>query len=66
MLITGVTGFLGSQVLNEYLQGEGKDKYKIRATVRDKQNKDKMAPLINYFGQDLLNTVEFVNVDLNN
>ena len=45
LLITGVTGYVGSQVLNEFLTGEGKETYKIRATVRDKNNTKKMKPL---------------------
>jgi len=50
VLITGVTGFVGSQILNEFLCGEGAGKYKIRATVRDKSNVAKMKILQNYFG----------------
>ena len=49
-MITGVTGFLGSAVLKEFLKGEGAGKYRIRATVRDVSNKAKLAPLVNYFG----------------
>lgn len=51
VVITGVSGYLGSQVLNEFLQGEGKDKYRIRATVRDKNNMNKLKPLLSYFGE---------------
>jgi uncharacterized protein YbjT (DUF2867 family) len=45
VVITGVTGFLGSQVLNEFLNGEGHGKFEIRATVRDKTNLVKLKPL---------------------
>jgi len=61
--ITGVTGYLGSQVLNQFLCLEGKGLFRIRATVRDKNNFAKMEPLIKAFG-DLYATVEFVNADL--
>jgi len=47
------------------LCGEGAGKYRIRATVRDKNNEAKQAPLKRFFG-DKLNEVEFFNVDLNN
>ena len=50
VLITGVTGFVGSQILNEFLCGEGAERYKIRATVRDKSNVVKMKALKDYFG----------------
>ena len=63
VVITGVTGFLGSQVLNEFLCGEGKNRYRIRATVRDKTNQNKLKPLQDYF-KEKLNEVEFVNVNL--
>ena len=42
--ITGVTGFIGSCVL-EYFLRECGDSYQIRATVRDKDNYKKMQPL---------------------
>jgi nucleoside-diphosphate-sugar epimerase len=50
-------------VLNEFINGEGADKYKLRATVRNKSNQAKMKPLIDYFG-DKLASVEFFNADL--
>lgn len=64
VLITGVTGYLGSQVLNEFLNGEGKHKYTIRATVRDILNKLKMEPLRDFF-KEKLQDVQFYNADLN-
>lgn len=53
VVITGVTGYLGSQVLSEFLIGEGKDRYRIRATVRDKTNQRKLEPLVKFFGEKL-------------
>lgn len=64
VVITGVTGFLGSQVLNEFLNGEGAGQFKIRATVRDRTNLSKLKPLQDYFGEKLAE-VEFFNADLN-
>ena len=64
VLITGVTGFVGSQILNEFLCGEGAGRYNIRATVRDKSNVVKMKALKDYFGSKY-QEIEFVNVDVN-
>lgn len=61
--ITGVTGYVGGQVLNEFLCGEGKGQFRIRATVRDKANEGKMKPLKDYFGA-ALDEVEFVEATL--
>lgn len=47
----------------EFLIGEGKDRYRIRATVRDTKNEKKLEPLRKHFG-DKLSEVEFVNVNL--
>jgi thioester reductase-like protein len=66
VVITGVSGFLGSSVLNEFVQGEGKGKYRIRATVRDKDNQQKLKPLLDYFGQELFSQIEFVSAELTN
>lgn len=63
VLITGVTGYLGSQVLNEFINGEGAGRYRLRISVRDKDNQVKMKPLIDYFG-DNLSSVEIYNADL--
>lgn len=50
VLITGVTGYLGSQVLQEFLVGEGANQFTIRATVRDKSNQEKFQPLVKMLG----------------
>ena len=52
MLITGVTDFIGHQVLNEFVHGEGAGQFKIRATVQDKTNEKKMKPLKDYLGEE--------------
>jgi nucleoside-diphosphate-sugar epimerase len=63
VVITGVTGYLGSQVLNEFLRGEGRGRYRIRATVRDHTNLRKLEPLRSYFGDDY-SKIEFVSASL--
>ena len=50
-------------MLNEFINGEGAGRYKLRATVRNKSNQAKMKPLFDYFG-DRLAGVEFFNADL--
>jgi uncharacterized protein YbjT (DUF2867 family) len=42
VVITGVSGYVGSQVLSEFLKGEGRDQFRIRATVRDANNQAKL------------------------
>ena len=64
VVITGVSGYVGSQVLNEFLRGEGKGKFRIRATVRDKNNQAKLAPLERFFGPELFKTIEFCSAEL--
>ena len=50
-------------MLNQFLCLEGKGMFRIRATVRDRNNFAKMEPLIKAF-DDLYASVEFVNADL--
>lgn len=61
--ITGITGFLGSQVCRVFLED---GHYAVRGTVRDKDNKAKLAPLIKAFGEERFNQLELVNADLGN
>lgn len=67
VVITGVTGFLGSQVLNEFLRGEGKGKYRVRATVRDATKTDSrwFNALKTHFAAEL-DQIEFVSLELTN
>ena len=53
VVITGVSGFVGSQCLNEFLTGEGAGRYTVRATVRDCTNEAKLKPLKDYFSEDI-------------
>ena len=61
--ITGVSGFVGSQMLN-YCIKNFSDKFKIRGTVRDKENEIKMGPLQDYFTSEELEKVNFVSCDI--
>ena len=58
--ITGVTGYLGSYCCLLFLQDGG---YRVRGTVRNKNNKEKIDPLKLAFG-DLFNQLELVEADL--
>ena len=62
MTLTGVTGYIGSQVCLMYLQDGG---FRVRGTVRDKTNQAKLAPLKEAFGP-LFNQLELVEADLLN
>jgi len=63
VLITGITGYLGSYVCLEFLN-KAKN-YRVRGTVRDSKNESKLAPLKSAFGV-LYNSLEIVEADLNN
>ena len=47
-LITGVTGFVGSQVAHTFLSNGG---FKVRGTVRSTKNPAKMEPLKKSLGE---------------
>ena len=50
VLITGVTGFLGSMTAKVFLEDGS---YRIRGTVRDKNNAVKIDPLKKTLGEEL-------------
>ena len=50
VVITGITGYVGSQVCLAFLKHGG---FKVRGTVRSTKNPKKMEPLIKGFGQAL-------------
>jgi uncharacterized protein YbjT (DUF2867 family) len=60
VVITGITGFLGSHVCDYFLKDGG---YTVRGTVRDKNNEKKIAPVRNAFG-DNFSKLELVEADL--
>jgi dihydroflavonol-4-reductase len=62
MTLTGISGYIGSVTALQLLQDGS---YKIRGTVRDKNNEAKIAPLREAFG-DLFNQLELVEADLLN
>jgi nucleoside-diphosphate-sugar epimerase len=61
VLITGVTGYIASQVTSYFLKDEG---YDIRGTVRDPSNAEKMSPLKKAFGEENFAKIEFTRADL--
>lgn len=60
VLITGISGYVGSQVCLAFLKS---GQYKVRGTVRSKNNPLKIAPLREAFGE-LFNQLELVEADL--
>ena len=62
MTLTGVTGYIGSLVCQMFLKDGS---YRVRGTVRDKNNQAKLAPLKEAFGP-LYNQLELVEADLLN
>ena len=58
--ITGIAGFVGSQVCLQFLQT---GQYKVRGTVRDAKKPSKIDPLKKAFGE-LFNQLELVEADL--
>ena len=51
LTITGVTGFIGSQMLNHCLK-EYASKFRIRGMVRNKENVIKLGPLREFFSPE--------------
>ena len=60
VVITGITGFIGSQVCKYYLEDGS---FRVRGTVRDKNNTTKIAPIKKALGS-LFDQLELVNADL--
>jgi thioester reductase-like protein len=48
VVITGISGYLGSHVGNVFLQSGA---FNVRGTVRDKNNEKKIQPLKDAFGE---------------
>lgn len=63
VLITGVSGYIGSYVCKTFLEHGG---FNVRGTVRDKSNESKIAPLRIGYGDELFARLELVNADLMN
>jgi nucleoside-diphosphate-sugar epimerase len=62
VLITGVSGYLGSYVCYEFLKDGN---YNVVGTVRDTKNPKKIDPLKKAFGE-LFNQLTLVEADLDN
>ena len=62
VLITGVSGYLGSHVALVYLKDGS---YNVRGTVRDTKNDKKIEPLRKAFG-NLFDKMTLVEADLEN
>jgi nucleoside-diphosphate-sugar epimerase len=62
VVITGISGYLGSHVGNVFLQSGA---FHVRGTVRDKDNEKKISPLKDAFGEHF-NALELVEADLLN
>jgi nucleoside-diphosphate-sugar epimerase len=62
VLITGISGFLGSTICHTFLKD---GTFNIIGTIRDVKNEKKLAPLRKAFG-DLFNQLTLREADLNN
>jgi nucleoside-diphosphate-sugar epimerase len=62
VVITGISGFLGSYVCDTFLRD---GRFNVRGTVRDAKNERKVGPLRKAFG-DLFNELELFEADLMN
>ena len=60
MVITGITGFLGSFVCDLFLKDGS---FEVRGTVRDKKNEKKLAPIKKAFGENF-SKLELTEADL--
>ena len=60
VLVTGITGYLGAHVVRKLLDSK---KYRVRGTVRNKDDPKKMEFVTAMFGADMEN-IEVVNADL--
>lgn len=49
IVITGISGYIGSQILNYCLKNLNEE-YRIRGTARNPNDFDKMEPLYTYMG----------------
>ncbi len=63
VLITGVSGYVGSYVCKTFLEHGG---FRVRGTVRNKANQSKIEPLRLGYGAELFSQLELVDADLMN
>ena len=60
--LTGITGYVGAVTTKMFLEDGG---FRVRGTVRDKNNEAKLAPIREAFGEHFAN-LELVEADLMN
>ena len=65
IVITGVSGYVGSSIL-KYCLDNLAEEYRVRGTVREPSDLDRLSPLYDFFGgeETLLNKAEIVHLDL--
>lgn len=63
VLITGISGYIGGQILAMFVTGEGAGKYRMRGTVRSLNNHEKLKPLKDSL-KSAFDEVELVEADL--
>ena len=61
VLITGITGYVGSAVALVYLKD---GRFRIRGTVRDLNDKKKINVVKKHFGDEMFNQMELVSTTL--
>ena len=61
VLITGITGYVGSQVTLHFLNDGG---FAVKGTVRDPTNAERLAPLKKAYGEELFSQIELAKADL--
>lgn len=64
ILVTGSTGYIGSQIVNHLLKEDRLKDHIIRCAVRDTQNQHKIKPLAQLECADSHSRLEFVKFDL--
>lgn len=63
LLLTGITGYVGSQVAKVLFDTYG-TRFKLRATVRSLASQSKLDPLRKAFGEEHFSSIEFLEADL--
>jgi uncharacterized protein YbjT (DUF2867 family) len=64
ILVTGATGYIGSQIVNHLVQEKKFENYIIRCAVRDPENMSKIEPLKTFFTPEQFARLEMFKVDL--
>jgi uncharacterized protein YbjT (DUF2867 family) len=59
ILVTGATGYIGSQIVNHLVREKTFTDYVIRCAVRDPENMSKIEPLKTFFTPEQFSRLEF-------